>query len=285
MMNKLLITIFLVIGSLLFGFLFKEKPVEHDDLLGATASVATLGTGSATTSGSTIVITTSAQLDAGNIGIVVTSHNSADNTNDSETNDVSSVTDSAGNTYTKLIGLNNNGSGVAGDPAVYGSVWFTKATSTLASGGTITVTLAGDRLGRAASAWEYTVDSGNTLQIASGGSVSQELNAADPASLALSSLPSKEYLFFRHSGVNGRDGTFTGTTDYTKLSVAVANTGGGAASRQTVSEFIIATATGHTSNPSGVTVTGVEFLLALEEVAVGGGAVGPNLDDFIIIND
>jgi len=233
----------------------------------AIGSVATLGTNNSTSSGTSLVITTSAQLDAGNIGLLAIAANNV-STTDQETSEISSVVDSAGNTWNKLKEW-CNGNGSAGAGCIV-SIWFTKAASNLASGGTITITFANTITSKAASAWEFTVDSGKTLQIATGGSTTANIDADALPSMSLSSLSNKEYLFFRGVAQEQRNTGLTATSSWTKISDAFANTGANGTSMAVLGEFRVLTATGATSLPRATITDNANILLALEEIDTTG---------------
>ena len=153
------------------------------------------------------------------------------------------------------------------------SVWFTKATSTLASSGTITITFANTITSKAATCWEFTVSAGNTIRIVTGGATDVATDAGlDPPSIALSSLVSKEYLFVRAMAWEHDSSTnLTPTTNYTIFTNAVASTGVDATSQTVKGEFRILSATGDTSDPTRTIASGRDFAdtyIALEEIVI-----------------
>lgn len=209
----------------------------------AIASVGSLGTGVSGVSGTTIVFSPSAQLDAGNLGVLVIA---ADNvgTTDADFSEVASVVDSVGNWYRK-VGEFTNGQTAAG-AGVTCSVWITRATFTLTTGGTVTVTFANTIVDKCCSFWEFTVG-------ANVGVYGKNQNATDASngfgSLTVGSLASRSYLFFRGLAKEANSTTvLTVTTNYTAITVARSRNN--ALAVLVRGEFRIVTATTETSNPT-----------------------------------
>lgn len=226
----------------------------------AFSPVGSLGTGVGSGAGTTIVITTPAVAEVGNLVVIVTACDNVQTT-DGVTNEVSSVSDSAGgNTWIKA-GEYCNGQGGAGN-GVVASVWYSVLANQIPSGGTITITLANSVATRAASAWEFTKGAGSTVSVA--GSVQTNAgDAADPASMTISGLASKEYLFIRSCAVEiNNSENFTPTASYTEFTEA--NQGFMASN----GEFRILTGTGDTSDPSTVSdQDNASVYFALEEIS------------------
>ena len=225
---------------------------------GPITSIGTLGTGGSNTSNTTLVLTTSAAAEAGNVVILTIAKDNV-STTDGNTTEVSSVADSSSNTWTKLREF-CNGQGGANLGAVV-SVWQCKVSTTIASGGTITATFASAITAKAMSAWEFQTT--GTLEIA-GTPVDLANDAADAGSMAISGLASGEYLFFR--GIAFEDtGSFTPTASFTAITAA-AGGGVGGASMQVQGEFIILTGTGATSDPSNNSKDQAAVFFALKSV-------------------
>lgn len=239
------------------------------------AAVGGLGTIGSVVSGTTLVLTTNAQLDAGNVGILTVVMDNV-GTTDADHSEVSGVTDSAGNTYTKLHEHTNGQGGAAAGVTV--SLWMTRATTNLASGGTVTITFANTIVAKTASFYEFTV--GAPLTIA--GSNQNVLDGGNGwGSLAISGLASAEYLFFRGLGKEGASNTgITPTTNYTGIS-GVRSDANSTSSVMCRGEFRIVTATGETSNPSlTVSADSVSAFVALVESAAGNPRGGDFLQLF-----
>jgi hypothetical protein len=101
---------------------------------GASAFKSALGNAAATTAADTLVLTTTAAIAVGDLVVVRWAADNATATTPTAT----SVTDSGGNTYTDHAFRGNNATANAG---IVGGILATKATSAVASGGTITLTL------------------------------------------------------------------------------------------------------------------------------------------------
>lgn len=243
----------------------------------AMTSVGNLGVGASSVSGTTMSVTTAATLTAGNIGLlaVVTDNTT---TTDGNTSDHTSVTDSSGAvSWTKLY-EQTNGEGAA-EAGVTTSLWLrSRQGSDLASGSTITVNLGTARVDKTASSWQFTCGVTPTL-IASPGPIGTLVDAAnDFGSASFSSLPSKEYLFFRACGKEANVASTSDLTASTGFSTITAQRSRNNAAAVLVrGEWRIVTATDETSNP-GFAFSGdaASIFVALEEVVASGGS---NPDD------
>lgn len=256
---KRLILIFLLIPSLAWG---------------AITSIASIGTANSIVDGTSLAITTSANLEAGNIGLVIIATDNLGSA-DGDNSDVKSVADDAGNTYTKLCEYSYTEAG-AGNGAT-AALYFTKATAQLDSGQTVTITFSGTVHSKAAQLWEFTVGAGNTLQLA-GTCQTEGVNGTGgdgTGSLAISGLSNIERLYVRAvAHESNAVANLTVTTDYTVIPFVRAEETTQAASMRSLGEFIIVTATESTSDPTLTTsLDAVSIFIALEEVPVGGGAV------------
>lgn len=246
----------------------------------AFAHVANVGVANSTTDNTSLVITTGAQLDAANVGLLVIALNNNCTADTLDTSEISGVVDSVSNTYEKLVEFCTS-AGAANDEATV-SLWRTKATTNLAIGGTVTITLANSKAAKAATLHEFTVGAGKTASIANKGTcagLSGEgchvlaTSGTTPGSMTLLGLSSKEYLFFRPWAQESDSCDATNTTNYTQLTGALANSGVTGTSMCADGEFRILTGTGDTSNPpAGVNRQWASAYVALEEVDVAGGA-------------
>ena len=122
-----------------------------------TGFKANLGTQVATTSGTTLVITTTTAVTVGEVIVVRVA---ADNFGTAQTQPTFTCADSASNTYTTHAQRATNATAAAG---VAGAIIVAKATTALAAGGTITITLSNSVAARAAYAESFT-DYDNTLR-------------------------------------------------------------------------------------------------------------------------
>lgn len=235
----------------------------------AFASVATLGVVNAHSSAASIVLTTSAIAEVGNLVVVTLAFdNLGSGTDNLDASEVTSVTDSAGNTWVKGGETsNNNGAAAAG---VTTSVWYSVLTNQIASGGTITANLSGSSTARTAQAWEFTKDAGTTIALAA--LVVDVGDAVDPASISIGPILSREYLlYYGFGGEQNNAGTYTAATNYT----ALGKTGTAAGSTNDImvtGDYRIATLTGDTHDAATSTdrdYAAVYF--ALYEVTPAGG--------------
>lgn len=179
-------------------------------------SIGTLGsTQSSTANQSSLALTTSAACESGNVcACVVTVDNNG--TTDGDEGAVTSITDSASNTWSEVIEF-ANGQGTAQTGAV-AYLGYTKATTTIASSGTITANFSNStsRDASAMTCWEYSVRSGYT--VSSAGTTTLATDGADPGAISLSSLTSTEYLFLHGLAAEGPNtDAYTWDTDYTQF--------------------------------------------------------------------
>lgn len=245
----------------------------------AFAHVANLGVVNSTSAGTSFVLELTAQLDAANVGLLVVGFDNNCTSDTLDTSEVATVVDSASNTWAKLVEFCTS-AGAANDEATV-SLWRTKATANLAIGGTITITLANSKTSKAATLHEFTVGAGKTASIANKGTcagLSGEgcrvlaTSGTTPGSMALTGLPSKEYLLVRPIAEESTNCDAGTTANYTAITGAIASTGTDATSMCADGEFRILTGTGDTSNPAGAGVTRqwASAFVALEEVDVAG---------------
>jgi len=236
---------------------------------GSVGTATSSGAGS-TTSGTTLAFSPTAQLDAGNLAVILVSCDNT-STTDGNTSEVTSVTDSKGNTWTKAREF-CNGQGAAAGGAVT-AIFFSKIGTTILVTDTITVTFANTIDSKSATAWEFTMGTG-TVQVAAGSGADLADDNAAVGSLSTPTLASKEYLFVRSTASERRTLTYTATASHTTFTQGQADTGNNNTSMATNGEWIIATATSDTSSPSGTqSVDHASTMVALEEVAAGGGDV------------
>lgn len=235
----------------------------------AIVSVGTLGTGAEGASAdSTLTLTTSAALEAGNVGVLgVVSDNAGATGN---TNHHTSVTDSGSNTYTKIYEYTYSPGSTAAD-GVTVSIWVVRPGSDLASASTLTINQSANTAEKCASFWEFT--SGAALQMA-GTQQTEGSNQGNPTSMAISGLTSKEYLFFRVIGKEINSTTaLTATASHTAIDGTRSRNN--AAAVLIRGEFRILTGTGDTSAPTMNVITDTaNIFVALEEVS-GGATTKP----------
>lgn len=226
-------------------------------------SLNTLGSAQNKTSGTTVVITTTAIAQVGNVIIVGVAFDNVftGSANITETTDLS-VTDSAGNTYTRAKEAQH---GLTAGGKAGAAIFFSKVTTELASGGTITVTHP-TLTARAANAWEFSIGAGNVVTVA--GSDMNATNNADPEAMTIGSLANQEYLFVAISaGEAPNTLSYTIDADYTTFTTN-GTTGGAAATNMSIrGGFQIFTGTTDTFDAAGGAIDWAQVYVALKEAA------------------
>jgi len=158
-----------------------------------------------------------------------------------------SLSDSKGNTWTKIREQTRSPAGSAAD-GVTSSLWISQLTTEILTSDTITLTVSTAVTAKTMSAHEFSAGAGNTWSVA--GQNAAVGNTATP-SVTISGLPSQEYLFLGQIGIEGPEAdTFTDDPDYLwKIRTA---TYGGSPTSNIVANFShrIATLTGDTYNPT-----------------------------------
>ncbi len=163
--------------------------------------------------------------EAGNVLIVAVGIDNL-TTTDGETTDVS-VSDSQGNTYTRIKEQTNGNAAAAAGATV--ALFFSKLATALVEGNgdTVTATIAGAVTAKGIGCFELTIGAGNVVSVA--GSTSGVGDNADPAALTISDLASQEYLWLYAIALEGPNSdTWTPDADYTSQSGG-GTSGGGAA--------------------------------------------------------
>ncbi len=212
------------------------------------AAVGSLGTATTTGTGTTLAVTTSATLEAGNVGVCsIAKNESGAGTTDGNGNaQFTSGVDSAGNTWTEAYEWCNMQTSTAADGACV-AVYYTKAASQLNSGGTITITHT-SVASRAMTCNEFTTS--GTVSEASGENGLAN-DAADPGSMTIATGSSREHLFIRATACETSTTTYTADADYTAFTNATASTGTQATSMAARGEYRIATeSTSAASDPT-----------------------------------
>ncbi len=201
-------------------------------------------------------------IEAGNIAVLFFASDNF-STTDTTANLLASVSDTEGNEWI-VQGCYTNGQGTAA-PGATSCIATARITTTIPNTlGSITATLSNARTAKAMQIREFTVGVGNEVAVA--GTVQNLANdAADPGSMTVGSLPSKEYLFIRNTALERSITTWTATTNFTSVTcVTGGNTGTSAIN--TCGEYRIFTGTSLASNPTGTAVDNASVYLALEEV-------------------
>jgi len=211
-------------------------------------SAGSLGTfQSSTANQSSIAFVTSQAIAIGQLAVLIAALDN-NQTTDGDEGAVSSVTDTASNTWSKAIEFcNGQGAAQAGTTC---SIWYTKATAALSSGGTITLNLTNNtsRDATAVIGGLFNINAGSTLAVEATNTLAND--GAEVGSLDATTA-NLECLRIRGIASETRSLTgFTPTTNWTDMGQAN-TTGGPDAGNQTANgEFIISTGTGAASAPT-----------------------------------
>ena len=189
----------------------------------AFAYIGSIGTVQNKTAQTSTGLTTSAAASANDLVVVLIAKDS--NSVTGSNNEITGVSDSAGNTYTELAEYTNSPGGSSAGAGVTIGIYACKLTSALSSGGTITVSFNASTTAKAIAAHRFTMGASNTLS-------SREFLATGTSSNSLVSgtLTSREHLYL---AVQGDEGAATGIISGTSPFAVLAGTntsGGGSAS-------------------------------------------------------
>jgi len=231
----------------------------------AWESLNTLGTVQDKTADASDVLTTTAAAEAGNVVVLVVALDNLTGNPDADNGEVTSITDSAGgNTWTKAKEWTNAQGGAAAGATV--SVWFSKLTNAIASGGTIPANFTGSPAAVAMSAWEFSIGAGNVVTVE--GSAVLADDGIDLGNMSIGGLPNREYLFFRGiASETNNIGQITVTGGFIAISLNQTS-GAGAASNMAVrGEFRIFTNDSEASNPFWVSADHASVFVALKEAS------------------
>lgn len=232
----------------------------------AFGTVGSIGTVNHNSAANTLALVTSAAVEVGNVAAVIyAGDNLGSGADNVDANEVTSVTDTRGNTWAKLKETSNNNAGAGNGATV--SVWYTTVATQIQIGDSITFNLSGNVTAKAASGWEFTKGAGTTLAIEQ--TNSEVGDAVDPGVISLSAMTSREYLIlWGFSGEQTNAGTFTNDADYTGFTRNAAGTG--SAAIVVWGGFRIATLTGDTVDAAtGTDRDYAQVLGALYEVTAG----------------
>lgn len=217
---------------------------------------------------STTVTSDGSGFQLGNIVVLIVAVDN-NQTTDGDEGAVSSVTDSVGNTWTKIVEFCNGQGAAQGGATV--SVWWTQVTVAGASVvTTVNFTNAASRDASGIVSRQFTPAAGSTAVVAQT-PVQIAVDGADPASMTISSLASQEYLFVQAlAGEGPSDDAYTDPTNYTAFTgLAAGTTGGGAASNMHAKGwFRILSGTGDTADATSTTADRdyAQVYFALKEV-------------------
>lgn len=225
------------------------------------ASLTSLGSVSDKTAGTSITLTTTDSADPSILVVVIVAKDNAA-TADGNTSEVTSVTDTAGTSYVKAREF-CNAQGAA-DAGATVAIYYGIPPVKLNTGDTIVANFSDSRTASCLSAWSYLIGVGSTMAVVGSGDLAND--AADPGSIAISGLTSGEYLYVRATAGEVASGlNWTATASYTNF--ANASTAGGASDTNMAirGEFIIATGTGSTSDPTWTAADCASTMVAFQE--------------------
>lgn len=225
------------------------------------------------TTGTSLQCTVSTEnLDAGNV-VVIPFGGDNTQTTDVNTNLMTSVTDSQGNTWTYFPCWTNGQGSAAAGATVCGAM--SVLTTALVSGvDTITVNHS-SITARAFNVFEYTKGASSIVYARGSSTVPGFLSndGADPGSMTLDGVESREHLFLRFTALErAAGGTWTVSTNFSTLGCE-GTTGGTATNIEICGEYRIVTGTSQTSNPTGTSVDSASMSLVLTEAVMPTGFV------------
>ena len=251
----------MILRNLIFASFAFCLPLPLD---AAWAHIGTLGTAQDKTSGTSIVLTTSATAEAANVVMLVVAKDNAA-TADGNTSEFTSISDSAGgNTWVKALEFCN--AQAAADAGATVALWYSKLTNQISSGGTITANFSDARTASTASAWEFTVGAGNVVSIIGTGQLATD--GADPGLISISGLAAAQHLFFYANA--GETNSTTAMTSNEGYNVIDGNQTSGAAADTNMSvrgEWGIEVADSQGANPSFVSADHAGVFVAFDEAA------------------
>jgi hypothetical protein len=229
----------------------------------AFAFLASVG-GSSKTAGTSVGSSGPGSNKTGTLLLVVSV--AVDNTStgsDGDNSEITSVTDTLGNVYTKVKEFTNTQGAAAGGATV--SVWTAVMTGTFSTADSATANYS-SRTAQNAGLHIFSIGSGKTVSVA-GTPQTLANDGVDPGSMTIGSLASQEYLFFRATAYEAAGLSGTPTTNYTQGTNPLGTSGGGAASNMGLyTEHRILTGTGDTSDPTVTAADCASVYVAFQEV-------------------
>ena len=234
----------------------------------AFADLGSLGsTGSTSNNQSSLVLTTTAAVAVGDFVVVVVA---VDNrvTGGGDDLAVSGVTNSGtANTWTKAIQVANN---LAAQGGASVSIWYTKATAAIASGGTITATFTTNSTSDATAmtARKFSVATGASVILEGTPTTLLHNTAADPGSLDLTTA-NTACLRIRACAIElGTNTNWTPTASWTAFAGGTSSTTGTTIEMSARAEFRIFTGTNAASDPTQSSAINANAYVAFKEVFV-----------------
>lgn len=212
----------------------------------AWSSIGSLGTFSQHASTAAWTVQTTADLDAGNIGICIwASDGDADST---ENDDFTTMTDDAGNQWNEVAACDfDDGPDNAG---AAGAIFMTKAIATLAATQRLTINLENNETGKAGTCWEFSVLPTSRMGRV-GLEVTEGVGTSDAGPLTVNNIVNREYLWIRAIASETIDASILSqTSGWSIITAATNNTGIISTSMGATAEFIITSADSQESDPT-----------------------------------
>lgn len=208
--------------------------------------------------------TTSGNLTSGHVGILQIAFDNLA-TASGETSSITSVTDAAGNTWTKAK-EHTYSAGAAGDGATI-SLWYCKATTTLSSGSAVTINFSGSVTAKVAHLLRFAISGGDVTVV---GSATEAVAATDPGSLVVNpSSGTRQHLYYRAIALEIDGGAPLPTSGF--ITSGDTSTSGGAADSNIYGsgEWRIQTSDTSTSNPNYGAVDNASVFVAFDAGSPG----------------
>jgi len=206
--------------------------------------------------------TTTATLEAGNVAVcAIASDNDGNGT---DTDDIVGVT--YGTETMISVGENEYDNGTTAAGAVVG-IYYLKAEGQQNSGVTVAVDMSASRTAHGLSCWEFTITAGNT--VSSVGTEQKEDVTGDAGALTLGGLSDAGHLWVRAIASETTNASIsTPSGGFSVFTSSTGSTGTAATSMGVAAEFIIATATTETSDPTmSASSDRASSMIALDEIA------------------
>lgn len=227
-------------------------------------------TGSSADNQATLDLTTTAAAPVGRLVVVVVADDNRLGSADADGAEVASVTDSAGNTYTKGDGWsNNNGTSQTGASV---SLWWSVLTRHLRSGATITATFTDGATSDATAMVARQFYKDGTIAVEAVGELSND--AADPGSLNVTTTNIACLRIRAIGGEVGNNTSLTPTSSWTAWDNGNSATSGTTAEICARVEHIVSTGTGAASDPTWVACDNASVYVAFKETAISTADTG-----------
>jgi hypothetical protein len=233
-----------------------------------------IASGTSTSSSSSLATgVMGAAVAAGNVVFVMVAKDNV-STTDGNTNEVTSVTDTKGNTYTKALEFCNGQAAAAGGATI--ALYYSKLTTGLTTSDTVTANFSSAIVAKVVYAQGFSMTS-TTSTVAIDKTATQADDATDPSSMALSGLTSGiNYICIRCVAAETNVTTWTLTSGFGTMS-NTGTTGGSATSNmRAAGEYLFGSSlTSATSNPTLSAVDCASIFVAFKEVPAASRRIKP----------